>query len=97
MVPNHIQRQFLRHGKVVVSEMPPRVVSIIPEQACAILYAAVKSDRIFAQIATYSDFQVNSEDMNSARFLAPFIKQQVIDSIKMVIPVNGAGYSFQTP
>ena len=54
--------------KVVIGEMPPRMVSIQAEQACAIIYPTVRTDMIVAHVATYAEFQVNSEELNSGRF-----------------------------
>ena len=86
MVPNHMQQQFRNNGKVVIGEMPPRMISIQAEQACAIIFPTVRTDMIVAHVATYAEFQVNSEELNSGRFLASFLKQQMFDAVNMVIP-----------
>ena len=93
MVPKRIQDQFQRNGKYEMNGMPSRMVSILSEQACAIVSPMLRADRIVAHIATFARFQVNSDDRTSERFLPAFIKQQLIAAVKMVIPDNEDGSS----
>ena len=93
MVPKRIQDQFQRNGKYEMNGMHSRMVSILSEQACAILSPVLRANRIVAHIATFEKFQVNSDDRTSERFLPAFIKQQLIAAIKMIIPDNEDGSS----
>ena len=50
MVPKRIQDQFQRNGKYEMNGMPSRMVSILSEQACAILSPVLRANRIVAHI-----------------------------------------------